>query len=189
MASKRSKMNVEPMKAVETSPTDVHAAPRAFDHERSDVNIRGIVWFTLVFAAAVVAVHFALVAYLGDARTPTIEHQSESVAQKETFRGPVFQANPHDDLRRFEVQQKQQLTEYRWVDAKQRVAAVPIEEAIGVLASQGINQAEAKRQAAVEAHDAAGDKSQPAKSDGDVPRPSRAPNEQPAEKSATGEQR
>jgi hypothetical protein len=114
------------------------------EHERSDVNVRGIVWFTIVFGLALVAMHFALVGYIGMRQTPTMERQSEAVAVPETFHGPELQASPHADLRHFKAAQQEQLSEYRWIDAKGRIVAIPIDQAIRKLAAEGLNEAEGK---------------------------------------------
>lgn len=121
------------------------------EHERSDVNIRGIVWFTIGFTLVLVVVHFLLVAYLGLDRTGRIDHQTERVVRNEKFRGPNLQENPHADLNRFKAAQISELESYRWVDRKQGIVGVPVSEAMNKLAAEGLNAAEAKRPKKTEA--------------------------------------
>ncbi len=147
------------------NPEHSHDVSAHGDHERTDVNVRGIVWFTVMFALALLVVHFVLVGYIGMERTPTMEQQSQAIAIPETFQGPNLQENPHADLRRFKSGQREQLSEYRWVDAKQRVVAISIDEAIHKLAAEGLNAAEARVKHSADPTES-GDKSDKKISDG-----------------------
>lgn len=51
---------------------------------------------------------------------------------------PRLQASPHEDLKRYLERQNWELTHYHWVDRSKGVVAIPIEQAIEIIAKRGI---------------------------------------------------
>jgi hypothetical protein len=51
---------------------------------------------------------------------------------------PQLQANPRFDLEQFRAREDAELTSYHWVDRKHRLISIPIDQAIDILAHEGI---------------------------------------------------
>ncbi len=53
------------------------------------------------------------------------------------FRSRALQRDPQADLKRFEIEQRAELTGYAWVDRQQGIARIPIEEAMRIISARG----------------------------------------------------
>jgi len=51
---------------------------------------------------------------------------------------PRLQTSPHEDLKAYLARENWELTHYHWVDKDKGIAAIPIEDAIRIVAQRGI---------------------------------------------------
>ena len=84
--------------------------------------------FLLFVAAAIAGLLFFLRAQAPAALTPRTEHR---------FPQPELQKAPQNDLSRFKAAQHDALTSYGWVDNDHRIASIPIEQAMRLIAGRG----------------------------------------------------
>jgi hypothetical protein len=99
--------------------------------ERPDFDTTHVLWaagaaLLLLFGA--IAVFSAI--YLNEVAVRT-------VPPPEKFPAPQLRVDEHAQLEQIVAEQRKRLTEYRWIDEKRRIAQVPIERAMQILASEG----------------------------------------------------
>lgn len=58
-------------------------------------------------------------------------------AAERAFPAPALQMKPHDDLKRFELEQRMALSGYAWIDRSKGIVRIPIAEAMRIVAARG----------------------------------------------------
>ena len=123
-------------------------------YEKSDVTIRGIVWFTVILTLATVGVMALMVWTLAGlegrsaradaASTPTTRLQE---ARPEHPPGPVLQGAPGSnfelrdplvEMEEWDRQMNEQLATSGWVDRNEGIVHIPIERAKELLLERGL---------------------------------------------------
>jgi hypothetical protein len=103
------------------------------DYERSDADPRLIGALALGVAIFLVATPYALLAlYPGADRLgglPAEQHQPPA---------PRLQVHPKADLEHLRAEERERLTTYDWADRERRIARIPIERAMQLLAERGL---------------------------------------------------
>jgi hypothetical protein len=110
-------------------------------HEKSDIDVRALMWFVVVLTAIVIAVDvvclgmFKLMNRYEASNEPyTTPLASAGQAPPE----PRLQTTPWTDLGHLRAQEQQYLNSYGWVDEKLGVARIPIAKAKEMLLQRGI---------------------------------------------------
>jgi hypothetical protein len=115
-------------------------------HEPTDVGIRSLVIAGLILVAICVGVLILVSSMMGHYRrkekvildsTPPL-----FADQQGQFPGPRLQQNPHADLSEIQKADAVELSSYGWVDRKAKIAKIPIDRAIEILASRGLPTAD-----------------------------------------------
>jgi hypothetical protein len=103
------------------------------DYERSDADPRLIGALALGVAVFLIVTPYALLAVYPGAdrlgRLPTGRAQPPA---------PRLQIDPKADLEHLRAQERERLTTYGWVDRERRIARIPIERAMELLAGRGL---------------------------------------------------
>ena len=60
-----------------------------------------------------------------------------NIAVAHRFPEPTLQKNPHDDLRRFEREQRAATSGYGWIDQSKGLVRIPIGDAMRIIAARG----------------------------------------------------
>jgi hypothetical protein len=113
-------------------------------HESSDINVRAIIWFTVVLTAIVLVIDLAMygffvVLHKYEVRNdPYVTPLAAPIAARPTPPEPALQTEPWVDLKRFRTEQDAHMTSYGWVDEKTGVARIPIAKAKELLLKRGI---------------------------------------------------
>jgi hypothetical protein len=113
------------------------AEPR---HERSDVNVRGVLMAAAALVAAAVVIHLALGVQL-DALQRARARQLPpppplASAAPEAPPEPRLQTSPEEDLAEMRAMERAALDGYGWQDRGAGVVRIPIERAIEVVAGE-----------------------------------------------------
>jgi hypothetical protein len=103
------------------------------DYERSDADLRLIGALALGIAIFLLIAPYALLALF-----PGADHAGRLPAELPQSPAPRLQVQPKADLDRLRADESQRLTTYGWVDRKQRVVRISIEQAIDLLVGRGI---------------------------------------------------
>lgn len=103
------------------------------DYERSDADLRLIGALALGTATFLLVAPYALLALF-----PGADHAGQLPAELPQAPAPRLQVHPKADLDRLRTEERQRLTTYGWVDRKERVVRIPIEQAVDLLAARGI---------------------------------------------------
>jgi hypothetical protein len=107
---------------------------RPSDYERSDADPRLIGALALGVAAFLIATPFLLLAlYPGSDRLGGLP------AELPRPPAPQLQTHPREDLDRLHAEERERLTTYGWADRERRIARMPIERAMKLLAERGID--------------------------------------------------
>lgn len=111
-------------------------------HESSDINVRAIIWFTVVLAAIVLVIDLAMYGLF------VVLHKYEvnndpyvtplAAPMNQVPPEPLLQVTPWVDLKEFRAAQDAHMTSYGWVDEKTGVARIPIAKAKELLLQRGI---------------------------------------------------
>ncbi|MGA7613619.1 MAG: hypothetical protein WBX15_00430 [Thermoanaerobaculia bacterium] len=112
-------------------------------HESSDVNVRGVLWFFVIFFV-VTLVSFAglwgLYKYYAyserEAQAPPMSRLPE--ASNQTPPAPNLQTDPPRDMALFRAEETKQLDQAGWVDRKNGIVRIPIEEAMKEVVQRGL---------------------------------------------------
>jgi hypothetical protein len=130
-------------------------------HEESDVNVKALLWFVVIFIVLSVVTHFALHLYYkglsrvekGKAPAPLTQLQRPSDADipqgqplLQPFPRPVerevpidpYRDTPVTDLVNMRRAEKQALESYGWVDQQKGVVRIPIAEAKRLVVERGL---------------------------------------------------
>ena len=121
-------------------------------YERRDLSPHGVLLFLAGLAVVSVLIYFMLWGFYGylnafrqkpqtrpsplQTAHDNLNPPTEKVIQ--AFPEPRLQPNPPADLNKFRAQEEQILNSYGWVDQQAGVAHIPIEQAIDILAANGL---------------------------------------------------
>jgi len=126
-------------------PTKNPAAPVPHDpvaHEHSDVNVRGILWFTagLIGIAAVIHVAIALLFVAFERRTAAVDPQPAPLAQPsgQLPPSPRLQTRPADDLKALRADEDALLQGEGQAGEQPGVYRIPIERAKELIVERGL---------------------------------------------------
>ena len=113
----------------------------ANDHERTDVQIAPIRAFGIglaIMTATAMLLMIALFRYLAT-HQPSEEPVTEVAvpAQAQLPPQPRLQVTPSTDLQALRESEEKTLTTYDWVDRKQGVVRIPIDQAMDLLVQRG----------------------------------------------------
>jgi hypothetical protein len=114
-------------------------------HEESDVNVRALLWFVVIFVAFAAVTHFALLLMFkfyvqlergnanapltSMARPPGTDVPQLPRLQPFLSKAPPYQSTPVIDMDEMRAHENQVLNNYGWVDRQKGVVHIPIEEA------------------------------------------------------------
>ena len=120
-------------------------------HERSDVNIRGIVIFAAGLLVTAIVIHLGLywLLELYRAESPREAPVAGAPRVEEQVPEPRLRISPRVDLEEMRAAQERQLTTYGWLDKEKQTVRIPIDRAMELLAKRGLparKQTETKAQ-------------------------------------------
>ncbi|MGZ8710326.1 MAG: hypothetical protein ACXW28_08880 [Thermoanaerobaculia bacterium] len=131
-------------------------------HEESDVNVRALLWFFVIFVIISVITHFALTAFykglsrMERARGGETLTQMPRAADADVPKGqpllqpfptkvqqsaeviPPYRTTPVTDLRDMRRAEQEALNSYGWVDQQKGVVRMPIAEAKKLVVQRGL---------------------------------------------------
>ena len=113
------------------------------DHERVDVNIRGLSLFVVALIIGAVIIHAVIWALLKGLQTAAGHHEPYERAASRTSantRYPVLQVAPARDMQAFRFREEAALNSYGWVDPTSGVVRIPIDRAMELLVERGLPQ-------------------------------------------------
>lgn len=111
------------------------------DHERTDAHVRPVALFLVFMFACVLAAYgiiTVLFEYFTQRQVSKYGNPVEFSSPGGESGAPQLQVVPGLDLRGIRAEEAAQLDEYGWVDQRQGLVHVPIEEAIVMLLEQGV---------------------------------------------------
>ncbi len=110
-------------------------------HEGSDVAIAPIAKFLVVLFAGLGVTHLVLWGLFELLESRRAEHDKPRSPVADTvrrYREPALQENPYLDLDAFIKEQDSAMNSYGWVDSTGRVAHIPIDSALEMVARTGL---------------------------------------------------
>ncbi len=120
-------------------------------YDRSDLSARGIVFFLVALALTILFIHlitWGMVRYFAQQQlTPVPRNAAIVTPASQTgkrgdpvlrFPAPQLQPDPVADLNKFRAALEEELNTYGWVDQENGVAHIPIDQAIDMIAQQGL---------------------------------------------------
>ena len=121
-----------------------HDENKAVRYEKEDINEKSTFWFGVVILVVMVVVA-ALTKPLHDllaeretAAQPPAAYVAESDPDALEPPGPRLQVTPETDLAAFRAQEEAVLSAYAWMDKEEGVVRIPIEEAMRIVAEEGL---------------------------------------------------
>ena len=124
-------------------------------HERSDVNVRALIWSVAIFIVFAVLVHFIVLAMFRGfrdherrnvgtgpltsvARPPDANVPAEPRLQPFPGAVPPYGSTPPTDMVLMHANEDKVLNHYGWVDAQKGVVHIPIEDAKKLALQRGV---------------------------------------------------
>ena len=111
------------------------------DHERTDAHVRPVAMFLVFMFASVLAAYGAITVlfeYFTQRQMSKYGNPVQLSAPGGQSGAPQLQVVPGLDLRGIRAEEAEQLDGYGWVDQRQGLVHVPIEQAIDMLLEQGV---------------------------------------------------
>jgi hypothetical protein len=119
-----------------------HAHDDHVHHERSDVNVGGVLLFGAGLFVVAAVVHLLIWALFGffDSREAVRRVREYPLAAQENQVPPEprLQISPREDMRELRDREDELLTSYGWVDRNAGVVRIPIEEAMKIVVQRGL---------------------------------------------------
>jgi hypothetical protein len=118
-----------------------HVVNRRAKHERSEVNVSGILSFAVALVVLGVVIHFALALVMQRFSREEKKAQDQKPPQfalAVDVPSPHLQDDPAADLARLKAEQIGRLTTYGWVSRDAGIAHIPIDRAMDILAQTGL---------------------------------------------------
>jgi len=106
-------------------------------HESTEIRTKPIVLFALALVVLGVAVHFSLGWVMGrfaGQESKIAASRPPLFAAAVDYSGPHLQGDPAADRIRIQKEQLEQLSSYGWVDRKAKIARIPIDRAMDLVA-------------------------------------------------------
>jgi hypothetical protein len=123
-------------------------------HEPSEIKLRAIIIFAVVFVAVAIVVEVAMVGVMGLFKTQDAEQikSKPRLLEDETgqFPAPKLQLNTTADMLDFRRSESESITSYGWVDEKDGIAHIPIDRALQLVTERGLPKAPPEAAAAAE---------------------------------------
>jgi hypothetical protein len=122
------------------------------DHEKTDINLKAIGAWLIVFFVGALVVHAALFWWLDDMNgSATLDEAKQGKTRARSAMQaprdfPKLQITPKADWESYLTQQQQQLNSYGWIDRTAGVARIPIKEAIDIIAKSGMPRGRSSNQ-------------------------------------------
>ena len=109
-------------------------------YETSDIPFWPWVWFAVGFVVSLVVIFLGVLVFSRSLVRPGFtvgrtEHAGEATLDR--FPHPQLQANPPKDLYNYFQAKNQELTTYGWIDRKNGVVRIPVEQAMDLFLSRG----------------------------------------------------
>lgn len=116
--------------------------PNGHAHEKTDAHTRPIFHYIAglaVFVAAAMVVMAVLFSYFTDRET-ALDTSSSPLAKQAPLAAPdpQLQPNPPVDLEKLRRDEDAHLTSYGWVDQREGLVHIPIDQAIAMMAGRGL---------------------------------------------------
>jgi hypothetical protein len=102
-----------------------------------DLSTRRIAWIGAAIAGVVAGVVGFVLLWLPSRGMP-LDGQTEGRRTLETVPGPALQSAPQPDLAAYRAEKERLLHRREWVDAAHGIVRIPIEDAMAVLAAEGV---------------------------------------------------
>lgn len=116
-------------------------AAKSPGHETRDISVRVVAGFALGLALATAVIGLAVVGLykLFETRTPSPDSPSRIALHPHMLApAPQLQANPPEDLARFQADEERKLHAYEWIDRSRGIVRIPIERAMDLIAQRGL---------------------------------------------------
>jgi hypothetical protein len=111
-------------------------------HETSDVNVRAIVWFGVIFVIFAILTHILLWGlfkyYAWNERRNQPRAATLVREEPRPVPEPRLQVNPPAELDRFAAEEAARLAGYSWADREKGTVRIPIDRAIDIVAQRGL---------------------------------------------------
>jgi hypothetical protein len=126
----------------EHKPQPIPEESLALGYEVRDVNIRNVVWLSVILAGVVIGVFIViglLYSFLNTSQAaqsappPPLLEEAQGLPP-----GPLLQRNPQQDMQEAATEQDALLHNYGWVDKEAGVVRIPIERAIELTLERGL---------------------------------------------------
>jgi hypothetical protein len=119
-------------------------------HERSDINVTGVLLFGLGLVAVAAIVHLLIWVLFGyfssrEAIRGTREYPLAAARENQVPPEPRLQTHPREDLRDLRDREEAVLTSYGWVDKNAGLVRIPIEEAMKIVVQRGLPARQERR--------------------------------------------
>jgi hypothetical protein len=141
----------------------MHHTPQASDdgpppieegHEPSEIKLRAIIIFAVVFVAVAIVVEVAMVGVMGLFKVQDAEQVKSKPRLLEDKTGqfppPNLQLNTTAEMLNFRQAESESITSYGWVDEKDGIAHIPIDRALQIVTERGLPKAPPEAAAAAE---------------------------------------
>jgi len=110
-------------------------------HETTDLDLKGVVVFTIalvaICAAAFVGLKFMMDGFVSEGRAEKERSPSRLIVDA-PIDGPRLQADPGRERKEINDRDVKRLNSYGWLDQKAGTAHIPIDRAIAILAEKGL---------------------------------------------------
>lgn len=112
-------------------------------HETTDLDLKGVIGFTVVLVVMVVVSCFAMKLLMDNFASQSARfHEATALpprfAASIPLSGPRLQADPSVATRSLEKSTRAWLDAYGWINPKEGTARIPIDRAIAILAEKGL---------------------------------------------------
>lgn len=111
------------------------------DHERTDAHVRPVALFLVFMFASVLAAYgviTVLFEYFSQRQISKYGNPVQLSVPGGVSGAPKLQVVPGLDLSQIRAEEAEQLEKYGWVDRREGIVHVPIEQAIDMLLEQGV---------------------------------------------------
>jgi hypothetical protein len=109
-------------------------------HEITDISIRAVVFFLIGLGGVLVCTGLGLWWFFGqmESYARSGDRPASPVARDESPPAPRLQVSAQQDLRALREDEERRLRSYGWVDRKDKVVHIPIDEAIERVSRDGL---------------------------------------------------
>jgi hypothetical protein len=130
------------MTVEDAMPQGVPSAGARPAHASTAIQVRGPVIFAAALTCAIILVQAVLALVMQQFAQREDQLQSSRPGHRalpvEEFPGPRLQQSPAAELARMRAEEKRRITTYGWIDEKARIAHIPVDRAMDILAKTGL---------------------------------------------------